>query len=193
MVFNRALRLMLVNNGIILFVAGLLTPLYAIYVEEIGGQLIDASIAASALPFAAAITVLISGYVADKTDEDVMIMVVGSLFITLGFFLYLFTHSMTLVIINQVLIGIGEAIYAPAFDSVYSLHLDKRKAGRQWGAWEAMRYITLSASALIGGIIVVKTGFQTLFIVMTLASLFNLIYLFLYGREIINSHKLNKH
>lgn len=190
MVFNKALRLMLVNNGIILFVAGLLTPLYAIYVEEIGGKLIDASIAASVLPFAAAITVAISGYVADKTDEDVMIMVVGCIFITLGFFLYLFTHSMTLVIINQALIGIGEAIYAPAFDSVYSMHLNKKKAGRQWGAWEAMRYITLSASALVGGFVVVRFGFRTLFFVMTLASLLNMIYLFLYGREIINSHKV---
>jgi MFS family permease len=192
MVFNRALRLMLVNNGIILFVAGLLTPLYAIYVEEIGGRLIDVSIAASVLPFAAAITVLIAGYIADKTDEDVMIMVVGSVFITLGFFLYLFTHSMAMVILNQALIGIGEAIYAPAFDSVYSLHLNKKKAGRQWGAWEAMRYVTLSASALIGGVIIVQTGFHTLFFIMTLASLFNLIYLFFYGREIINSHKINK-
>ncbi len=182
---------MLVNNGIILFVAGLLTPLYAIYVEEIGGKIIDASIAASVLPFAAAITVVIAGYIADKTDEDVMIMVIGSLLITLGFFLYLFTHSMTLVIINQALIGIGEAIYAPAFDSVYSLHLNKRKAGRQWGAWEAMRFITLSLSALVGGFIVVQFGFQTLFFIMTIASLLNLIYLFLYGREIIASHKIN--
>ena len=43
--FNRALRILLSTNGMILLAGAMLGPIYALFVDKIGGDLMDASIA----------------------------------------------------------------------------------------------------------------------------------------------------
>ena len=63
----------------------------------------------------------------------------------------------------QALIGIAEAIYSPAFDTLYSRHLTPKKAGREWGAWESMNYFSIAIGSAIGGLIASQLGFGFLF------------------------------
>ena len=75
--FNRALRILLVTNGIILFAGAMMGPIYALFVEEIGGDLLDASLTVAIFALAAGITALISGRYADKIKENELIIVLG--------------------------------------------------------------------------------------------------------------------
>lgn len=59
--FNRASRILLITNGIILLASAMLGPIYALYVQKVGGDLLDASLAGSVFAFIAGITVLLSG------------------------------------------------------------------------------------------------------------------------------------
>jgi len=183
--FNRALRILLITNGIVLISGSMLGPIYALFVEKVGGDLLDASFTGGVYALAAGLMTLIAGRYADKIKENELIVVIGYLMIAFGFLLYLFVDSIWFLFVIQIIIGFGEAIYSPAFDALYSKHIAETKAGRQWGAWESMNYFTCAAGAAIGGLIVAYFGFNAIFIIMTLLCLASALYIYLLPRKIL--------
>lgn len=168
---NKPLRILLATNGMILLAGAMLGPIYALFVDDIGGSLLDASIAAGVFALAAGLTTLVSGRISDRAVHQEHVIVVGYLVLAIGFLLYFFVHSLLFLLAAEIIIGIGEAIYSPAFDAVYSEHLDAKHEGSQWGAWESMNYFITALASFLGGIIVTTLGFHTLFICMAILSL----------------------
>lgn len=183
--FNRSIRILLATNSIILIAGAMFGPIYAVFVQRIGGDLLDASFAFGAYYFAAGVTTFISGRYADKLKENELIVVFGYIVMALGFLGYIFVNSIWALLVVQVVIGMGEAIYSPAFDALYSKHLDGRKSGRAWGAWESINYFTTMVGAVVGGLIVTYLGFNAMFIVMGLISFFSAIYILRLPRRIL--------
>ncbi|MFH1012365.1 MAG: MFS transporter [Candidatus Peregrinibacteria bacterium] len=175
--FNRALRVLLLANGLILTAAATLGPIYSLFVKEIGGDLLDASLTFAIFSIVAALVTFVSGKLSDKVRHSVWVIVMGYLLVGMGFLLYLFVYSLLSLFLVQVIIGFGEAIYAPAFDKLYSKHLMSHLAGTAWGAWESLRYLTLAIGAVLGGIVVTRLGFDTLFVIMGLMSFASAAYL----------------
>lgn len=175
---NKALRILLSTNAMILMSAAMLGPIYALFVEKVGGDLMDASIAGSIFALVAGLTTLISGKYSDKIKENKQVIVFGYAIMGVGFLLYLWVTSVVSLFIVQAIIGLGEAIYAPAFDSLYSKHLDRHKSGRQWGAWESINYFTTAIGAIIGGGLVTLFGFQPLFVIMAMLCFGSAIYIY---------------
>jgi len=183
--FNKALRILLITNGLILIAGAMLGPIFAIFAEQVGGNILEAGIAGGLFALAAGITTLISGRYADKIKRDERIVIIGYVLMGLGFFLYIFVNSVWFLFAVQVLIGIGEAIYSPAFDALYSKHLCTTKAGREWGLWESMNYFTAAGGAAIGGLIAFNFGFDPLFVVMTIICFGSVIYLLQIKKRIL--------
>lgn len=183
--FNKALRILLSTNAMILMAGAMLGPIYALFVEKAGGNLIDASIAGGIFAFAAGLTTLISGKYSDKIKENELIIVLGYAIMGLGFFLYIWVNSIIFLFMVQAVIGLGEAIYSPAFDAVYSKHLDGHKSGTQWGAWESMNYFTTSIGAIIGGGLVTLFGFKILFVVMAMLCFLSALYIYSRKRKVL--------
>ncbi len=163
----------------------MLGPIYAIFVEDIGGDLLDASIAGGAFALSAGITSLVSGRMSDKVKRPELVVIFGYILIGLGFTLYIFVQSIWFLLLCQVIIGLGEAIYSPAFDTVYSRHLTENKIGREWGAWESMNYFSAAAGAFVGGLIAVNFGFDTLFIIMATLCIFSALYIYKLPKTIL--------
>jgi len=103
----------------------------------------------------------------------------------IGFLLYLWADSIWFIFLLQVLIGIGEAIYSPAYDAIYSKHLDGHQSGKQWGAWEAMRYFVGTLGAIVGGFIVTQFGFPVIFIAMAILCFSSALYMYLLPRKVL--------
>lgn len=164
--FNNALRILLTTNAMILMAGAMLGPIYALFVTEIGGDLMDASIAGSIFALVAGLTTLISGKLSDKIKENELIIAAGYIIMGVGFLMYIWVNSIVYLFIVQAIIGLGEAFYSPAFDAVYSKHLNHKESGTQWGAWESMNYFTTAIGAMIGGALVTAFDFNTLFILM---------------------------
>lgn len=183
--FNKALKILLSTNALILMSGAMLGPIYALFVEQVGGDLMDASIAGGLFALAAGITTLISGKYSDTIKESELIVILGYVIIGFGFFLYIWVNSIIFLFVVQIIIGLGEAIYSPAFDALYSKHLDGHKSGSQWGAWESMNYFTTAVGAILGGGIVTIFGFQTLFIIMSILCFGSAIYIFQLNRKIL--------
>ena len=169
----------------ILMAGAMLGPIYALFVEDIGGDLMDASIAGSIFALVAGITTLVSGRYSDKMRENELIVVLGYVIMGIGFLSYAWVASIVMLFVVQAIVGLGEAIYAPAFDAVYSKHLDGRKSGAQWGAWEAMNYFTTAVGAVVGGGIVTLFGFQVLFVVMAGLCFGSALYIYRLKRSVL--------
>jgi len=183
--FNRALRVLLATNALILVAAAMLGPIYALFVEEIGGDLLDASLTGGTFALAAGVATIISGRFSDRIERNELIVVVGYCLMGTGFLLYTAVDSIWFLLLVQSLIGFGEAIYAPAFDSLYTKHIAAHKVGRGWGAWEATNYFSAAAGALIGGLIATSFGFPALFIIMALLCFASATYIYLLPREVL--------
>lgn len=167
----------------ILISAAMIAPIYAIFVEKIGGDLLDASFAGGAFAFAAGVTVLFSGKLSDKVKRTELIVGFGYIAMGVGFLLYTVANSIWFLLCIQVLIGFGEALYSPAFDALYSRHLTVSKAGREWGAWESMNYFSIAIGAVIGGFIVTQFGFVPLFVFMAVLCFMSALYILFLPRH----------
>lgn len=178
-----ATRILLITNGFVLFAAAMLGPIYAIFVEEIGGDLLDASFAVGLFALSAAITSYFSGKYVDRLKNPELLVAIGYLIIGLGFISYAFTTNLYVILLIQVIIGIGEATYSPAFDSLLSIHSPKGSLGAQWGKWESINYSTSGIGAIAGGLLVTIFNFQFLFILMGALTLMTAIYIFLLPRQ----------
>lgn len=176
--FNKALRILLLTDGLILLATAMLGPIYALFVDEIGGDLLNASFAGGTFALAAGITVLASGRLSDKIKRDDLVVVTGYVIIGTGFLFYTLVSSIWWLLLVQALIGFGEAIYAPAYDALYSRHLDRHKTGTEWGAWEAMKYFATAIGAITGGLLVTKFGFDFLFITMAMFCFISAAYIY---------------
>jgi sugar phosphate permease len=183
--FNRAIKILLGVNAAVLFAGAMLSPIYAIYVEKVGGDLLDASIAVGIFAFITGVVSLISGYYTDKVKQNELIIALGFMILGIGYFFYLLVDSVWSLFYVQVVIGIGQAISSPSYDAVYSKHLDGNKSGRQWAAWESMAYITTAAGAIIGGIIATKFGFNSVFVIMSSLSLLSALYIYVLPRRVL--------
>lgn len=182
--FNKSLRILLLTNGSILVSFAMIAPIYAVFVEKIGGDLLDASYAYAALAFAAGIVTLLSSRIADKISQK-SVVITGYLLIALGFFGYTLVDSITGLLMVQVLIGMGEATYSPSFDALYSKHLDSGKAASEWGAWESLNYFSIAIGAVLGGLIVKMFGFDVMFMAMSLISFLSALYLFRMPKKVL--------
>ncbi len=183
--FNHAIKILLVTNALILVSGAMLGPIYALFIQRIGGDLLDASLAFGFFSFVAGLTTLWAGRFADKIRDSELIVVFGYAVIGLGFFGYVFVDSLLGLLIVQAIIGFGEAVYSPAFDSLYSKHLMKLKGGSVWGAWESINYFTLALGAVSGGLLVTLFGFNTMFVVMSLMSFASAIYIYFLPRKVL--------
>ena len=182
-ILNKPIKILLATNGLILMAAAMIGPIYALFIEEIGGSLLDASYAGAAFALVAGITVLVSGSYTDKVKHPERIVALGSIIFGSGFFLLTFVQSIWMLLLVQGIIGFGEAIYSPSYDAVYSKHLTKNEAGRQWGFWESMSYFTAVVGALLGGYIASTFGFDALFIVASLFCLASAIYVLVLPKD----------
>jgi len=169
----------------ILVATALFGPIYALFVKEIGGGLIDAGIAFGVFSFTAGLVTLVSGTLSDKVKEVELVIVLGFIVTSVGFLSYIFVDSMTGLLIAQIIVGLGTAIKYPAFDAVYSKHLDDGLGGREWGAWESMYYFTTAFGAVAGGYLATEFGFNAIFITMAVLSFLGGLFIYMLPRKLL--------
>lgn len=165
---NKSLKILLGTNGLVLTAGAMIGPLVALFVEDVGGNLLDASLAGAIYALFAGFISFGSGKFADIIDREELIIAFGYILMGVGFLLFTIVNSIILLFYTQAIIGIGEAIYSPAFDKLFSKNVTIENSGKEWGTWESMNYFTQAFGATVGGIIAFNFGFNYLFILMSL-------------------------
>ena len=165
------LKILLWASAMSLLAGGLFAPIYAIFVEQIGGNLVIAGTSYGIFSIAAGVLMFFISKWEDRVKHQERLIILGYLLSCIGYVGYFFIKEPWHLFVVQVIFGIGTAITSPAYDGIYSKNLDKGKFVSEWGFWESMRWIVTAVAASIGGYLASLYGFRFLFAVMFIISL----------------------
>lgn len=166
---HRAIKILIVASIFFSFSSGLFGPIYAIFVEKIGGDILTASSAWTLYSVVIGILILVFGKWEDKLNKRKMI-VLGYFINTIGIVGYLFIQQPIQIFIIQAILGVSSAILNPAWNAIFSTSLDRHRESSEWAYWEGAIRIDAGIAAVIGGVIATVFGFRTLFIFMTITA-----------------------
>ncbi|OGZ78717.1 MAG: hypothetical protein A2358_02860 [Candidatus Staskawiczbacteria bacterium RIFOXYB1_FULL_37_44] len=183
--FNRALIILITSNTAMVFVIGLLTPFYAVFVQKIGGNIASAGFSWAVFSIVAGVLTLLFAKWQLKVKEQELLLALGYLIRGLVFLSYAFMGSIAQLIFTQVLWGVGAALGTPAFDAVYSAHTNKEDSIVQWGQWEGIAAIATGLAAIVGGILIQEVGYPVVFIGMAVICFLLGIYIWKLPREVL--------
>ena len=172
---NKVLKALLSLDAAFILASGMLGPIYAIFVEQIGGDILDASGAMAGFSFSFAIIVFLISRWEDRVKHKKTLIFAGYTVTAVAFLGYYLIENPFDLLVVQMLLGVGGAITTPAYDGVYSRFLDKGKFISEWGVWETMNSAVLGIAALAGGFIAFEFGFRSLFIVMFVIAVLGMI------------------
>ena len=172
---QKVLKILLLASGLSLLAGGLFGPIYAIFVEQIGGDILTAGTAYAAFAISAGVLIFVISRWEDHIKYKETLVIMGYALGCFGFLGYLLIQDPLDLFAVQVIFGIATAIGTPAYDGLYSKHLDKGKFVSEWGLWESMNYILIGISAAAGGFLAEFFGFRFLFFVMLALSILGLI------------------
>jgi len=144
----------------------MLTPFYAVYVADIGGDLLAAGGTAAVFGIATGIGTYCMGLVQDRIHRDKPVMILGTGLECVAFLSYYFVSNVYQLFALQCVLAFAYVVYTPAYYRFYTSHIDDDHAASEWGAWDAIYYVAGGVSALIGAYIVDRLGFDALFLVM---------------------------
>lgn len=168
---NKWIKTLLAADFFVLMGMGMITPIYALFVDEIGGGILEASISWAVFSFTAGVLMYLIGKWEDRKKNYAKMLFLGYLLRAFAFLGYLFVKTPLELFGVQILLGLSLAIGFPSYDTLYSQSLDRGRFATEWGAWEAMNMIVAAIAALVGGFIASSFGFSTLFIIMFLSGI----------------------
>ena len=182
---NKSLKILIATNTAMVFVMGIFSPFYAVFVQKIGGSIAFAGFSWAIFAIVAGILTFLFGRWQIKVKEQELLLVLGYFIRGLVFLSYAFMGSVIQLIITQVVWGVGAALGVPAFDAIYSSHTNKSNSIIQWGQWEGVASIATGLAAITGGILIQTVGYFPIFIGMSILSIVLGLYIWRLPREIL--------
>lgn len=182
---NKSLKFLLAINGIFVFAANLLGPLYAVFVETIDQKIFSVSLTWSIYLIATTLTTYILFRLGDQLKEKEYLLIAGFLLRAVAWIGLAFSSSLIHIGMAQIIIGIGEALGSPAFDALFAEHLDKDKHIRDYSSWKIISNLFSAIATLAGGFLVASLGFTPLFLLMAAIAVICSILVFLKPRSLL--------
>jgi hypothetical protein len=145
-----------------MFAEGVILPIYAVFVQRIGGNILDAGNAMGIfLITQGAFTVAIHR-LRWSARARVVLMVAGWTIWLAGIASYLLISNILMLFVTQILTAAGNALADPAFDQELADHTDQNLKEYEWGLWEGSKDLIDGVAAIIGAFIAQRLGFRVL-------------------------------
>ena len=168
MKFTKTTKILLLGANIWYFGEGMMGPLFAVFAEKVGGDVLDITWAwATYLVITGAMYILVGKFINGKNYKE-KVIVFGYALNALFTFGYLFISNPTQLFIVQAGLGLAEAIGTPAWDSLYASNLSDGMDSYAWGLSAGQSQIVTGIAFGIGGLITHFISFEVLFITMGL-------------------------
>lgn len=171
MSFSRTTKILLLGANIWYFGEGMMGPLFAVFAEKIGGDILDITWAWATYLVITGLTYILVGKLLNGKDYKEKAMVFGYALNALFTFGYLFVSSPIQLFIVQAGLGISEAIGTPAWDALYAKNLTDDMDSYAWGLSTGQSQIVTGIAFGIGGLITHFISFEVLFITMGIIQL----------------------
>ncbi len=162
---KKSYKILLTASLLANFADNLIGPFYAVFVERIGGSILDIGFTVTVFAISTGILMMIIGKISDRLDKKI-ITIFGYGFYALGSLLYLFISTPWQLFGLQIIFAIGTACLAAPLTALFAKFIQKGKEGIQWGLEGGGAYIAVGIASFIGAIIINQFGFKALFITM---------------------------
>lgn len=163
-------RLLLWSSNLWALGEGMLGPLFAVFAQRIGGNILDITWAWAIYLGMTGILTIVAGRVSDRIWQwcgRERLLVAGYALNALCTFGYLFVHTTTGLFLVQAGLGVALALSSPTWSALYARYSPgEEKAGNAWGLVAGEQRLILAVAILMGGFIVNNYSFDALFIIM---------------------------
>lgn len=172
---NRIIRLLIISDTVLMGAAGLLGPIFALFITDFikGGNEAVAGLAAGIYLLTKSVLQIPIANFIDRVrgeKDDFWLMFVFTLFIAFIPLLYLVIDTPIELYIVQFLLGFFTAFTFPTYMAIFTRHIDKEKEGTEWGVYFTLTDLTGAALAAVGGYIAVSEGFPALIVAVVVIS-----------------------
>ena len=166
MQLNKVTKILLIASSLWYFGEGLFGPLFAVFSEKIGGDLLEITWAWAAYLIATGLFYVILGKLFNNSNYKKEIMVGGYALNTILTFCYLFIRNTEQLLFLQIGLGIAEAVSTPIWDSLFATHLEDNENSFHWSLANGHTHFVTGIAVAIGGLIANYVSFDALFITM---------------------------
>lgn len=167
-VVNKVIRTLIISDFFLFFAAGLLAPIYAVFlIEHIENRIEIIGYAVSCYWITRVIMVIPLSSLMDRIKGEIdecFFMAFGTFMISIIPLFYIISSEPWHIYLLQTLNGLAYAIAVPAWRIVFTNHVDRNIVGFEWSLEDVAAGIATAASATIGAVIADKLGFEILFI-----------------------------
>lgn len=180
---NRPLKILLFINGLFVLAGNIVGPLYALYIESIGGNIKIVSATWSVMLVSLMATNLLLIRFGDRIKEHEYLLATGYLIRGAAWVGFAFSSSIFHILLLQIVIGIGEALGSTSFDAIFAEHLDKKAHIKDYAIWKSHSTLVAAIATLIGGFAVANIGFSPVFIFMSAVAFICFIFILILPRK----------
>ncbi|MBI2097245.1 MAG: MFS transporter [Candidatus Sungbacteria bacterium] len=185
---NPIVRMLVISDFFILAGLGFIGPMLPIFiVNQIPGGDVRAAGFAAAIYMAMWVFQIPIGRYLDRTKgerDDYTFLVAGAFITSAALFLFSVAETPWHIYLIQALAGLGRAIDLPAWYSIFTRKVDKKREGYEWGVENVTAALSVGFVSAIAGLIAEAYGFRALFILAGAASFIGALVLFFLYRSV---------
>ena len=163
---SKTTKLLLLGANIWYFGEGMLGPLFSIFAEKVGGDILDIIWAWATYLIMTGLCYILVGKLINGKPYKEKVMVAGYLLNAGLTFCYLFVSNPLQLFFVQAGLGIAEAIGTPAWDALYAKNVHEDHDAFAWGLASGQSQIVTGLAIIGGGFIAHYGSFNALFITM---------------------------
>ncbi len=166
---NKRGKILLYGSAMWYFGEGMLGPLFAVFAQDIGGNILDVTSAWAVFLAATGVCTFLVGRIADKYTArrgPEILMTLGYALNAILTFAYIFVSTPQQLFFVQAGLGLAIALSASTWLSLYSESTRHAQGASAWGLESALQKIVDAIAILIGGYIVTHYSFTVLFVIM---------------------------
>ena len=163
---QKNLKILLYSSNIWYLGEGMFAPIFGLFTQKIGGNILDISGIWATYLVATGIFTILVGRLSDRNISKAKLMIIGYALNAIFTFCYLFVSSQLSLFVVQVGLGIASALATPTWNALYAQYENKKEAGFIWGIAEGNSKICTGIAVVVGGFIANYFSFQILFITM---------------------------
>lgn len=148
--------------GMSTFASGILMPIYAFYVQKIGGGILEASWAIGLYSVLCGVGTIVIHRTTWSHKYPRFFLCGGWFLWLVSMALYCVMHSVIVLYLSQVLNALGDALCEPVFDVEFSKEIEANPS-EGWALFNGVTTIFSGVASLLGGAIATYFGFDVLF------------------------------
>jgi len=175
---NFVIKILIISDFLFWSAYQFLSPFFAIYVtDHIEGGSLEVIGVSSALYFIfKSIFEVPVGIYIDKSKsekDDLYTSILGGVAMAIIYFAFIFIDSIWQLYLLQALMGVAAAVSYPGWCSIFTRHIDKGKEGYEWSLYDIFLGLGMAGAAVVGAFITDRYGFNVLFILIAITTLFS--------------------